>query len=50
MQKADAMIEALLSKFSVNLLETCAYAGSGNVLHFSYLQMAAALRSLLHVL
>ena len=38
MEKADAMIEALrtiehkLSKYAVILLETCAYAGSGDVL------------------
>jgi 26S proteasome regulatory subunit N1 len=38
MEKADAMIEALrtiehkISKFAVISLETCAYAGSGNVL------------------
>lgn len=38
MEKADAMIEALrtiehnISKFAVITLETCAYAGSGNVL------------------
>jgi len=38
MEKADAMLEALrtiehkLSKFAVIVLETCAYAGSGNVL------------------
>jgi 26S proteasome regulatory subunit N1 len=38
MEKADAMIEALrtiehkISKFAVLVLETCAYAGSGNVL------------------
>lgn len=38
MEKADAMIEALrtiehkISKYAVLLLETCAYAGSGNVL------------------
>lgn len=38
MEKADAMIEALrtiehkISKFAVLMLESCAYAGSGNVL------------------
>lgn len=38
MEKADAMMEALrtidhkISKFAVVMLETCAYAGSGNVL------------------
>jgi len=38
MEKAEAMIEALrtvehkISKYAVMLLETCAYAGSGNVL------------------
>merc|ERR1712151_515446 len=38
MEKADAMIEAIrtiehkISKYAVLLLETCAYAGSGNVL------------------
>ena len=38
MEKADAMMEALrtiehkISKYAVILLETCAYAGSGNVL------------------
>ncbi|KAL3922476.1 MAG: hypothetical protein SGILL_002184 [Bacillariaceae sp.] len=38
MEKADAMMEALrtiehkISKFAVLMLETCAYAGSGNVL------------------
>ncbi len=38
MEKADAMIEALrtvehkIAKYAVLLLETCAYAGSGNVL------------------
>lgn len=38
MEKADAMIEALktiehkISKYAVVVLETCAYAGSGNVL------------------
>ena len=39
MEKADAMVEALktiehkkISKYAVTMLETCAYAGSGNVL------------------
>jgi len=38
MEKAEAMIEALktiehkISKYAVTMLETCAYAGSGNVL------------------
>ena len=38
MEKADAMLEALktvdhkISKYATILLETCAYAGSGNVL------------------